>query len=155
MAAEVSQVEVPAELRTAAALGRVDYEDAFLLRPAGPVERTAPAWAEAVLEGAPPHLREGVVAGWTALDLDLDLSAADAVLGWRVRRADPGLVVLAAESPLGIAGRLVFERRRDGLLYGTFVRLDGEPAERAWARIAPAHPPVVRELLRLAGSADR
>ncbi|MBS1844370.1 MAG: hypothetical protein JST53_08140 [Actinobacteria bacterium] len=147
MTAELSEVEVPARLRAAAALGRADYEDAFLLRPASPVERTALEWAEAVLESAPPPLREPLVSGWRAIGLDLDLSSADAVLGWRVFRADPGLAVLAAESPLGIAGRLVFERRPDGLLYGTFVRLDGEPAERAWARIESAHPPVVHELL--------
>jgi hypothetical protein len=156
MEAELGQIEVPSRLRAAAALDRVDYEDAFLVRPAAPVERTALEWAEAVLEGAPPRLREGVVAAWKAIRFELgDFPSADHVLGWRVCRSDPGLAVLAAESPLGISGRLVFERRPDGLLYGTFVKLDGESAERAFARIEPAHPPIVRELLGLAGSADR
>lgn len=150
MTAKPAQIQVPPQLRAAAALGRTDYEDAFLLRLEEPPEWTASQWAEAVLERAPSRLREIVVAGWKAIRLDL--ASDEAILGWRIRSADPELTVLAAESPLGISARLVFERRREGLLYGTFVRLEGESGARAWARIAPAHPPIVGELLALAAT---
>ena len=151
--AEVRQIAVPSRLRTTSTLACTDYEDAFRLRPARPVERTAPEWARAVLEEAPAPLRRTLLTAWGALGLVLgDVPAQGFVLGWELRRCEPDRAVLATESPLGIAGELVFEGARDELLYGTFVRLDGEAAARAWALIEPKHPPVVRQLLELAGS---
>jgi hypothetical protein len=153
MEASVRQIAVPAAARALTALDPADYEDAFVVVSPPAATRSAVDWAQAVLEEAPERQRREVRGAWAALGLQLaPAGSRDAVLGWHLRRAEGEVAVLAASSPLGIRGELVFASRPDGLLYATFVRLAGDDARRAWARVRPAHPPVVRELLERAAS---
>lgn len=150
---EVHQIPVPAVVRDRATLSSIDYEDAFQVTCTPGASPTAPRWAAIVLEDAPSHLRRAVLSGWRALGFELGpIPAPGFVLGWAIRRGEPELVILATESPTGVAGELVFERTSTGLLYATFVALRGNDARRAWAQIEAAHPPVVSELLSSAAA---
>jgi hypothetical protein len=147
--ADVRQIQVPAIARESTGQAPIDYEDAFRVRLPALASPPAPRWAEMILEEARADRRRAVLSGWEALGLELGpIPGKGFVLGWAIRHSEPGLVVLAAGSPLGVAGELVFRREPGGLLYATFVRLRGDVAHRAWAPIETAHPPIVRELLR-------
>ena len=151
----VQQMAVPGWARGLTALGSVDYEDAFVVEAPAAARGGAVDWARAVLEQAPARLRHEVRGAWSALGLRLEPPGSDdAVLGWHLRREESEVAILAASSPLGIGGELVFARRPEGYLYGTFVSLADEEARRTWARVEPAHPAVVRELLELAAARD-
>jgi hypothetical protein len=146
---EVRQIQVPVIARESTEQAPIDYEDAFRVRLPDPASPPAPRWAEMILEEARADRRRAVLSGWEALGFELGpIPGKGFVLGWAIRRSEPDLVVLATESPLGIAGELVFRREPDGLLYATFVQLHGDVARRAWAPFETAHPPTVRELLR-------
>ncbi|HEY2054103.1 MAG TPA: hypothetical protein VGH14_09230 [Solirubrobacterales bacterium] len=151
----VRQIAVPGWARGLTALGSVDYEDAFVVEAPTAGPRAAVDWARAVLEGAPERLRHEVRDAWSVLGLQLEPPGRDdAVLGWRLWREESELAILAASSPLGIRGELLFARRPAGCLYATFVSLADEEARRVWAKVEPAHPPVVRQLLELAAARD-
>ncbi|MBS1878476.1 MAG: hypothetical protein JST31_03080 [Actinobacteria bacterium] len=146
----VERIEVPRSSRELTVLAAVDYEDAFLVAPAP--AGSAVAAAVATLAEAPAELRQLLLAGWSALGLRLGAGVGRQVLGWRLRRGEDEVAVLAAASPLGIEAELVFARGPEALTYATFVRLRGERAGAAWAEIAPHHPPMVERLLRRAFS---
>ncbi len=145
------QVGVPSTARTLSTLPRLDYEDAFLVESAAAQERTAEQWARATLEGAPEKTRRTLRWGWFALGLRLG-STRDArrVLGWEVRRSSPDVALLAASSPLGLTGEVLFQRRDRKLLFATFLQLRNPLARLLWARVAPGHRLVVRKLLERA-----
>jgi hypothetical protein len=151
----IEQIGVPASARELTEVEPIDYEDAFLVDPAPAAWRPAEAAAQAVLGDAPAKLREALLAGWSSLGLRLGPDGGRQVLGWQLRRADPEVAVLAADSPLGIEAELVFARQGHALLYATFVRLDGESARAAWSQVEPVHPPMVRRLLERAASHTR
>jgi uncharacterized protein YndB with AHSA1/START domain len=147
-AERVREIPVPPGLKAAADLSRVDYEDAFAAETVPARQLSARQWAEAVLERAPVNLRRAVLAGWSEIGFELrDGSPERSVLGWQVRHLSPGVVVLAASSPLGIDGELVFESRGSELRLATLVTLEGDRARRAWARIEPEHRRMVPRLL--------
>ena len=146
---KVERIEVPASLRELAELATIDYEDAFLVEP-WPVPVPAAEAARAVLADAPAELRAALLAGWSSLGLRLGAGVGPQILGWRLRRAEAGVAVLAADSPLGIEAELAFARDGEVLLYATLVRLDSEGARAAWAEVEPFHPPMVRRLLERA-----
>jgi hypothetical protein len=149
----VRQVPVPAAVRAATTLARIDYADTFLAD-VGPVgARTAEAWARAVLEDAPLPRRTGLLAGWTALGLRLDLRRPDAALGWPVRQSTPGAVLLGADSLLGIRAELLFTREPDALRFATLVQLDSRAARTAWVGVERVHVPTVLAVLE--GAAKR
>jgi len=77
------------------------------------------------------------------------------VLGWEVRSRTPEVVLLGADSRIGMPGELLFERQRETLLFATFVH-HGNPVARAlWAGVEPVHVPTVRHLLEHAGRRRR
>ena len=151
----VVRIAVPASARELTVVEAIDYEDAFRAEPGPAAGEPAVEAAEAVLGDAPANLRGALLGGWSSLGLRLGAGVGRQILGWRLRRADAEVAVLAADSPLGIAAELAFVRQGDALLYATFVRLDGEPARAAWAEVEPVHPPMVRRLLERAASPTR
>lgn len=142
----VSQISMPEDARALSTLSRVDYEDAFAVT----VERehTAEQWVRAVLQDAPPRVRGKLWLGWTALGLRLAPPwSSDCVVGWKIEHRDPGVMLLAADSWLGLRGRLLFRSEPDGLLFATFLQQTNPVARSLWAAITPRHQEVVRSLL--------
>lgn len=142
----VRQVLLPADARALSTLARVDYEDAFIVEAGG--ARTAEQWTRAVFNDAPLAVRARLVSGWTGLGLKLGAPwSADRVLGWRVQKSSPSVVLLAAESLLGLQAELLFRSEPGGLLFATFVQQENPAARAVWARITSTHQQVVRSLL--------
>ena len=149
--ARVRQVAVPAAARALSALVHIDYEDAFLVDVGPTGERTAEAWARAVMEDAPAIVRRALQSGWSAIGLKLGESPPDRfVLGWEIRRSTPGFVLLGADSRIGMPGELLFKRKQDSLLFATFVQHDNHAARVLWAGVEPVHVPIVRQVLEQA-----
>lgn len=142
------QVAVPPTARSLSTLAQIDYEDAFLVDVGQPQARTAEQWARAVMQDAPIAVQRMLRSGWSAIGLKLDQGRPDQrVLGWEVRRSTPGFVLLGADSRIGMAGELLFERQQHALLFATFVQHDNPVARAVWAGVEPVHVPVVRSLL--------
>jgi hypothetical protein len=142
----VRQVLLPADARALSTLARVDYDDAFIVEAGG--ERTAERWTGAVFNDAPLAVRARLVSGWVGLGLKLGAPwSADHVLGWRVQRRSPSVVLLAAESLLGLHAELLFRSEPRGLLFATFVQQDNPAARAVWVRVTSTHQQVVRSLL--------
>jgi hypothetical protein len=145
-AGRVSQVLLPADARALSTLSEVDYEDAFIVDVPG--ERTAEQWARAVFNDAPLAVRTRLVSGWMGLGLKLgEPWSAHRVLGWKVRQSSPSVVLLAAESPLGLQAELLFRTEPRGLLFATLVQQNNPAARAVWIRITATHQNVVRSLL--------
>jgi hypothetical protein len=146
----VRQVKPALETRTPSRLGRVDYEDAFLLDVAATQNRSAEQWMRLILEGSPAAIRLRLLAGWTAIGLRLRLSDSN-VLGWAIRVSDPDVVLLGADSRLGMPGELLLRRQERALLFTTLVRQDNPIARALWPSIESGHVRTVRSILDLAG----
>lgn len=144
----VRQIAVPAAARSLSTLSHIDYEDAFLVETDALRQHTAEEWARAVLEGAPLKVRGKLLSGWSALGLKLDCARSrSSVLGWPIRESNPDLVLLGAESRVGMPAQLLFKREPDALLFATFVQQDNRVARALWAATEPAHGPIVRQIL--------
>jgi hypothetical protein len=142
----LTAVRLPADARALSTLSRIDYTDAFRLD-AG-VDRPAEQWARAMLNDAPLAVRARLVAGWLALGLNLRGPwSARRVLGWKVEHRDPDVVLLVAESWLGLRGQLLFASEPDGLLFATFVQQNNPLARSLWVAITEHHQQVVQSLL--------
>lgn len=142
----VSQVLLPPDARRLSTLSRVDYEDAFIVDAAG--QRTAEQWARGVFNDAPVAVRARLVSGWTGLGLNLaGNSSAPRVLGWKVRHNSPNVMLLAADSILGLQAELLFRTEPCGVLFATLIQQNNAAARALWARIIPTHQKVVRSLL--------
>ncbi|MBY0288850.1 MAG: hypothetical protein K2X52_17145 [Mycobacteriaceae bacterium] len=143
----------PPGTRSASTLGRVDYDDAFVVDVCEPSARSAEQWMRMILEGASTAVRLQLMSGWSALGLRVGLSSADrSVLGWQIRRADSDFVLLGVESRIGMPGELFLRRETDRLLFATFVRHDNALVRALWARVVPTHVRMVQELLARVGS---
>jgi hypothetical protein len=143
----VSQVLLPADARALCTLARLDYEDAFIVD-AGVDERTAEQWARAVFNDAPLAVRARLVSGWMGLGLKLGGPwSARRMLGWRVKESTADVMLLAADSWLGLQAELLFRSEPRGLLFATFVQQNNPAARAVWVRITPTHQTVVRSLL--------
>jgi hypothetical protein len=142
----VSQVLLPADARALSTLARVDYEDAFIVD--SPGERTAEQWLRAVFNDAPIAVRARLVSGWTGLGLKLGAPRSGRhVLGWKVRQSSPSVVLLAADSLLGLQAELLFRTEPRGLLFATLIQQNNPAARAVWVRITATHQEVVRSLL--------
>lgn len=148
----VRQIEVPPSVRALSTLAHVDYADTFLLDLGHGDDRTAEQWARAVLDDAPANVRHTLKSGWSAIGLKLGGAPPNrAILGWEIRRSTPELVLLGAESRIGMAGELVFQRRPRTLLFATLVQQDNEVARAVWSGVETLHVPIVRRILSRAG----
>ena len=149
----VRQIEVPPSARALSTLGRVDYEDAFLVEVGADRDRTPEQWARSILEDAPMALRATLLSGWSSLGLRLGSPLSDRhVLGWEVRRSTRDHVLLGARSRLGMPAELLVKRHRGKLLFSTFVQQENPAARALWAGIEPVHGPVVRHVLARAAT---
>jgi hypothetical protein len=147
----VRQIDVPPEARALSTLEQIDYEDAFLVE-APACARTAEEWARAILEDAPASVRRALVSGWSSIGLKLDRSGPS-VLGWPIRVNTPDVVLLGADSRIGMPGQLLFKREQRGLLFATFVQHGNHAARALWAGVEPVHVPIVRRVLEQAAAA--
>lgn len=142
----VAQISLPEDARPLSTLSRIDYEDAFAVT--ADVQRTPVQWVRAVIQDAPPRVRRRLWLGWTSLGLKLGPPwSRGRVLGWKVEHSDPAYVLLAADSWLGLRGRLLFRSEPDGLLFATFVQQTNPAARALWAAITPRHQQIVSSLL--------
>jgi hypothetical protein len=154
--ARVRQVPTPAAARALSTLAHVDYEDAFLVEIGPGQDRTPEQWVRAILEDAPIITRSALLSGWLALGLELGSPRSDGlVLGWEVRRSTPDFALLGASSRLGLPAELLLRRRRQTLLFATFVQQENHIARAVWAGVAPVHRPVVRYVLEQASCRER
>jgi hypothetical protein len=142
------EIAVPPEVRGRSTLTRVDYENAVLAEIDPADGSTAEEWARAILEGAPAPMRAALTGGWARLGLLLGPEHSEQhVLGWAVRPADPGAVLLRVGSPDGLHAQLLIEHRPGAVLIVSFVQHDGDAARTAWAEVEGLHAPVVCQLL--------
>ncbi len=147
----VRQIAPVADLRQHSTLDRFDYEDAFVVDIGSAQARTAVEWMRVILEEAPTRIRMQLLSGWTGLGLKLSLpGSAGAVLGWKVRSEDDDLVLLGADSRIGMPAELVLRRDGQELLFATLVRQDNPVARAMWASIEATHVRTVRTILELA-----
>jgi hypothetical protein len=152
--ATVSQISLPDDARALSTLSRIDYHDAFWVDSS--VDHTGEQWARAVLEDPPLAVRARLLMGWTALGLKLGPPWSDRrVLGWKIERSNPGFVLLAARSWLGLRGELLFRREPHGLLFATLIQQRNPAARAVWARLTAGHQEVVHSLLAHAARRER
>ena len=145
----VRQIAPPPDVRALSTLAHIDYADAFLVDVGSVTQRTAEQWSRAVLEGAPGSVRRRLQSGWTAIGLKLDGAPSDQlVLGWKIRHNTPELVLLGADSRIGMPGQLLFTHRGNRLLFATFVQHENPAARAVWAGVEPVHVRVVRDVLQ-------
>jgi hypothetical protein len=144
--AAVDQVVLSDDARAISMLDRIDYYDAFLV--ASGSERGAEQWARSMIDDTPLAVRVQLFSGWISLGLRLGPPwSRSRVLGWPAAIREPGLLLLKANSWLGLRGELLFMRRSDGLLFATLIQLTNPVARRVWRAITPTHQAVVRALL--------
>ncbi|WP_235632045.1 hypothetical protein [Mycolicibacterium rutilum] len=111
-------------------------------------DRSPEQWMRAMLDGAPLSTRLRLVAAWSTIGLKLRVPGADhSILGWDIRVSDDDLVLLGADSRIGMPGELLLRRRDGGLLFATLVRQDNAVVRRLWATIEASHVTTVRALL--------
>ncbi|MEO3759334.1 hypothetical protein ABGB19_13730 [Mycobacterium sp. B14F4] len=147
----VRRIAPPAISRTSSLLGRIDYQDAFVVEVGLSRTRDAENWIRVILEDAPLGTRLRLLSAWTAIGLTLKLPAPGrTVLGWEIRARDADFVLLGADSRIGMPGELILRRQGTGLLFSTLVRQNNSIARALWASIEPAHVRTVRSLLQLA-----
>jgi hypothetical protein len=147
---------MPPAARALNTLSHVDYEDAFLVEIGPGQDGTPEQWARAILEDAPIITRSALLSGWLALGLKLGSPRSDGlVLGWEVRRSTADFALLGASFRLGLAAELLLRRRRQTLLFATFVQQENHIARAVWAGVAPVHRPVVRYVLEQASCRER
>jgi hypothetical protein len=147
----VRQVDVPSSVRALSTLPRIDYADAFLVE-LGPLQHMAEECARETLEGAPLAIRAQLLSGWKSIGLKIGTGSSErSVLGWSVRQCTPELILLGADSRIGMPGELLFLREGDTLLFATFVCQRNPLARAVWAMTEPAHVRMVRQLLDRAG----
>jgi hypothetical protein len=143
---QVSQVSLPADARAISTLSRVDYEDAFIVDTG--TERTAEQWVRAVFDDAPLRVRARLVSGWIGLGLKLAGPwSSRRVLGWKVQQVSPSVMLLAADSWLGLQAELLFRSQPGGLLFATLIQQNNPAARAVWVRMTSTHQRVVRSLL--------
>jgi Protein of unknown function (DUF2867) len=143
----VDQIPLPDDARALSTLPRIDYADAFAVT--ADAQRSATEWVRAVVQDAPLRIRRDLWLGWIALGLKIGLPwSSDRVVGWKVKKSDPAVVLLAADSWLGFRGELLFRSEPDGLLFATLIQQSNPAARALWAAITPHHVRVVRSLLR-------
>lgn len=154
VAPKVNQIVPPADTRALSTLSRIDYEDAFTI--STEVDRTPEQWARAMIEDAPPRVRAGLLAGWLGLGLKLGQPwSSRHVLGWPVKRREPGWILLRADSWLGLHGELLFRSEPTGVLFATRIQHTNLAARTVWSSVTDRHQRVVESLLRHAAHREQ
>lgn len=129
-----------------------DYVDAFEMIAEGADARSAEHWARSALELGPP--RAVVRVAWLVHRYVLGfhlapLTTPGHLLGWRVVKSDPSLVILEAKGPL-MGGHMVWRVDEGRLQLTTFLHYErAKTAAAVWAVVGHLH----RASPRLIGSA--
>jgi hypothetical protein len=132
-------------------LGRIDYEDAFIVDVGPTRDRVAEQWMRVILEDAPASVRLRLLSVWSAIGLKVALGGSGrSVLGWQIRAVDADFVLLGADSRIGMPAELVLRRQENGLLFATFGRQDSTIARAMWSSIESGHVRTVRSILEMA-----
>ncbi|HEY1916638.1 MAG TPA: DUF2867 domain-containing protein [Streptosporangiaceae bacterium] len=141
------EIPVRADLRAASRFPAADYADNFEVPVAEP-GRTAEQWARVVFEDATTAVQRLLIVWWRLLGFQLGpRQSGQHVLGWRIVRNSPDVIVLQSRSLAGFTGRLVLAPRGTRLVYGTFVRCDGLLAKIVCLGVAPIHRLLVSRVL--------
>jgi hypothetical protein len=147
----VRQITPLPETRKASTLGRIDYEDAFVVDVGSSHVRSAEQWFRMILEGAPLSVRAKLIPAWSMIGLKLRFVPSDeSVLGWQIHASSTDFVLLGAESRIGMPGELALRCDGDKLMFATFVRQDNSLARAVWAATEPGHVRTVRSILEQA-----
>jgi hypothetical protein len=149
----VTQIDVPGDVLGLSTLPRIDYADAFVVRTDSSPQWSAERWARAILEDAPASMRSRLLSGWKALGLKVGSNAgvgSGSVLGWSIRRSTPEVILLAADSRIGMPGELLILIRPEGLLFATFLQHHTVATRVVWAAVEHTHVEVVHTLLERA-----
>lgn len=115
-----------------------DYVDRFAVD-AGPHELEPRHLARRALAGAAAANDAFGRLVWGALlGFELDRGAPGTMLGWRVSSETATELVLDTDGPR-MAGRMVFARSGDELVWTTMLRFHGAAGRRIWALAGNAH----------------
>lgn len=143
-------VPADSEIRQHATLARVDYADAFVVTRAAHPHRSPEEWATAILDGDDSAMNRTLQRGWRMLGLRR--SGGDAVAGWAVRRRDSEAILVGRTSWIGMPGELLVMRRREDVLFATFVEFRFPPARVVWRAVVATHLRIVASLLARAAT---
>jgi hypothetical protein len=149
------RVQAPDRTRMLDAFSDAAYTCAFELPRTITDRRTAEQWSRAVFEGVAMPVRAFLTAGWRlVLGLRLGpLSATDHVLGWRIKSAQPDLLVLEQDSHL-ITAHNVVQVEDTRVYWTTFVEYRNVWGRAAWALAMPFHIFTLSRLLSRAAGRD-
>jgi hypothetical protein len=141
------EIPVRDDLRAVSRFPAADYADNFEIPVSAP-DVSAEQWARTVFEGATLAVQRLLILWWRILGFQLGPRRSDQhVLGWRIVRNSPDVIVLQARSLAGFTGRLVLAPGNSRLVYGTFVRCDGLAAKAVYLAVAPLHRLLVSRVL--------
>jgi Protein of unknown function (DUF2867) len=141
------EIPVRDDLRAVSRFPAADYADTFEIT-VPEAGRTAEQWARSVFEGATLAVQRLLILWWRVLGFQLGPRSSDQhVLGWRIVKNSPEVIVLQARSLAGFTGRLVLAPGGSRLVYGTFVRCDGLAAKALYLAAAPFHRLLVSRVL--------
>ncbi|MFB1294583.1 hypothetical protein ACAG24_003645 [Mycobacterium sp. pW049] len=108
-------------------------------------------WAREILENVSFIRQLSLRTGWTLLGIKLRHDDGETIAGWHVAHNDSEYVRLQADSCTGLTGELVTRVTDDGVVFATFVQLDGPVARFLWNRVPSAHLTTVESLVAEAG----
>jgi hypothetical protein len=142
------KVPLPPAARNLSSLPRIDYEDCFVAETEHAMDLSAEEWARRILEGAPTRFRVTAPATWFALGLKHGLPwSGDNILGWPIRRSEPGHVLLGAQSRSGMPAELIVKREENSVLLATVIQQKGPLMKRVWSLVEGPHQRIVPALL--------
>jgi hypothetical protein len=148
MPGTVQQVELPPAARALCSLPRIDYSDCFVAETDHAMELSAEEWARRILEGAPTSFKISAPATWFALGLKHGLPwSGNNMLGWPVRRSEPGFVLLGAQSRTGMPAELLIKRQQGSILFATFIQHRSRVMKRIWSFMEGPHQEIVPRLV--------
>lgn len=145
---QVHQVAASSLLRKLTTLSSVDYADTYRVERICTEGHRPVELMRNILEGASRTDRIKLVAGWSAIGLEVAGRSGDRVLGWHVRTSGSEHVLLGAESRIGMPAELLVAVERNALVFATFVQQSNDLARAVWSAIEPAHVRFVPHLLR-------
>jgi len=145
----VIQIEPDDALLACTTLDVIDHVDAHLLRTE--VDQSPEQWTREILTNVTAMRQLSLRAGWTLLGIKLHHADRTAIAGWPVTHNDIEYLRLHTDSFTGLTGELVTRVTNRGVVFATFVRLDGRVAQFLWDRAVSAHMLIVPTLLAEAG----
>lgn len=138
------RIGVPADLHPVAALGRIDYADAYRA-PSVPRDHSAEAWLRTAFDDAPTLGIRAARMIWRLVGAELAPNPSPGhIFGCRLTVHDEGTATMAVIWRVGLRATIVgrtdpARTGQNGLVMATFVRLDTPASRRVWRVLAPVH----------------